>query len=101
MIIVQQRPYHSKLEDFIVSADHRIKSKETGKRNKYPELAREIKMTIEHEDVRDTKSNCCAWNNPQRIGKGTGKLGIKRTGRDHPNYSIIKIAQNLRKVVQI
>ena len=33
----------------------------------------------------------------QNIGKGAGKLGNKRTGEDHPDYSIIKIGNNREK----
>ena len=33
----------------------------------------------------------------QKIGTGTGDLEIKRTCRDHPNSSIIKIDQNTEK----
>ena len=33
----------------------------------------------------------------ERIIKGTGKIGNKRTSGDHPNYSIIKIGQNTVK----
>ena len=29
-----------------------------------------------------------------RLGKGTGKVRNRRTSRDHPNYSIVKIDQN-------
>ena len=35
--------------------------------------------------------------NPQSIGKGAGKLGNKRTSRDHPDFSIIKIGENTEK----
>ena len=41
--------------------------------------------------------NCCTQYNPQRIGKGTGGIGNKRTSGDHLNYSIIKINQNTEK----
>ena len=34
---------------------------------------------------------------PKRIGKGTGRLGDKRTSGDHPDYRIIKISQNTEK----
>ena len=45
----------------------------------------------------DTNCGWCTWNNPQRIGKGTGRLGNKRTSGDHPNYIIHKIGQNTEK----
>ena len=48
---------------------------------------------MEHEADGDANCNRCAWNNPQKIGKGTERLGNKTSG-DHPNYSIIKIGQN-------
>ena len=51
---------------------------------------------MEHESNGDTNCNWCTWNNPQRIGKGTEKLGNKRTRRDHQDYSI-KIGQNTEK----
>ena len=31
------------------------------------------------------------------IDTGTGGLENKRTGRDHPNYSIVEIGQNIEK----
>ena len=34
------------------------------------------------------------WYSHQRINKGTGRLGNKRTSGDHPNYCIIEIGQN-------
>ena len=52
---------------------------------------------MEHEGDGNTNCNWCARNNPQRIGKGIGRIGNKRTSRDHPNYSIIKIGQNIEK----
>ena len=33
----------------------------------------------------------------QKIGKGIGGLGNKRTSRDHSDYSITKICQNTEK----
>ena len=49
---------------------------------------------MEHQGDGDINCNWCTWNNPQRIDKGTGRLGKKRTSGDHPDYSIIKIGQN-------
>ena len=33
----------------------------------------------------------------QRIGKGIGKLGNKKTSWDHPDYGIIKIGEDTGK----
>ena len=52
---------------------------------------------MEHEDDSNTNCNWCSWSNPQRIGKGTGRLGNKRTSGDHSDNSIIKISQNTEK----
>ena len=52
---------------------------------------------MEHGTSSDTNCNCCAWNDPQRLGKGAGKVENQRTTRDHPNYSIVKIGQNTEK----
>ena len=42
--------------DFAVPADHRIKLKECEKKDKYLDLARELKKTMEHEG--DNYTNC-------------------------------------------
>ena len=34
-----------------------------------------------------------AWNDPQRFGKGVGRVGNLKN-REHPNYSIAKIGLN-------
>ena len=46
-----------KIVDFAVPADHRIKLKECEKRDKYLDLARELKKTMEHEDDNYTNYN--------------------------------------------
>ena len=75
--------------DFAVK---RVKLKESEKKDKYLDFARELKKL---------------WNRKVtvipivigalRINKGAGGFGNKRTSRDHPNYSIIKISQNAEK----
>ena len=56
IIINQKKKKICKVVDFAVSADHRIKLKECEKRDKYPDLARELKKTMEHEG--DNYTNC-------------------------------------------
>ena len=82
--------------DFAVPVDHRVKLKENEKGDKYLDLARKLKKTVEHESDDDTNYDWCSWYCHQRIGKGNGGLG-NRTSRDHPNYGIIKIGQNIIK----
>ena len=82
-----------KIVDFAVPADHRIKLKECEKKDKYLDLARELKKL---------------WNMPVTIipiaigafwtvTKGTGGLGSWRTSGDYPNYYIIENGQNTEK----
>ena len=51
-----------KIVDFAVPADHRLKLKESEKKNKYLDLARELKKTIEHKVDDYTNCNWCVWN---------------------------------------
>ena len=49
---------------------------------------------MEHERDSDTNCNWYAQNRPQRLSKGSGRVGNRRMNRDHPNYSITKISHN-------
>ena len=71
--------------DFAVPADHRVKLKESQKKDRYLDLVRELKKTMEHEIGGNTNYNCSSWYSHQRIGTRTGGLGNKRTSGDHPN----------------
>ena len=82
--------------DCAVSADHRVRLKESEKRKKYLELVKELK-DLEHEGDGNANCNWCARNNLQMTGKGIRILGNKRKSEDHPNRSIIKINQNTKK----
>ena len=52
---------------------------------------------MEHADDNNTNCNRCVWNSKKMITKGIGGLGNWRTGRDHPNDSIIEDGQNTEK----
>ena len=80
--------------DFAVPTDHGVKLTGSKKRDMYLDLARELKITVEHESDVVINCNWCALYIHQRIGLGTGQLGNKRTSGDHLNYSIIKIGYN-------
>ena len=66
-----------------VTTDHRIKIKESEKRDKYLDLARELK-TLEYEADCDSNSNLVFWYDPQRNKKkrGTERQGNKRIRDD-------------------
>ena len=81
--------------DFVVPADHRIKLKESEKKDKYLDLAGGLKN---YETWRwlyyYTSHDWCFWDRHQMI--------IKGTGGDHPNYSIIENGPgDLRRLVVI
>ena len=52
---------------------------------------------MEHESDNYTNRELCFWYSYQRIIKGTGGLGNKRTSGDHPNCNIIENGQNTEK----
>ena len=56
--------------DFTILADHRVKLKESKKKDKYLDLARELKKNMKHENDGDTNCNWCPWYSDQRIGTG-------------------------------
>ena len=73
------------------------KKKESKKRRKYLDLARELKTTKKYESDYDHNCNWWARKNPQRFDKGTGKMRNQRACGDYWDYKIIKIGQNTEK----
>ena len=57
----------------------------------------ELKKTMDNKGDSYTNRDWCFWYSHQRIIKGTGGLGNKRTSGDHPTYYIIKNGQNTKK----
>ena len=62
LIIINKKKRICKIVDFAVPADHRIKLKECEKKEKYLDLARELKKTLEHAGDNYTNCNWCVWN---------------------------------------
>ena len=86
-----------KIVDFGVPVDHRIKQKESEKKDEYLDFARELKKLMEHDGDSYTDCDWCFWYSHQRIIKGTGGLGGWRARRDHQNYNIIENSQSTEK----
>ena len=64
-LISAQKPEKKKIYkivDFAVPADQRIKLKECEKRDKYLDLSRELKKTMEHEGDNYTNGDWCLWH---------------------------------------
>ena len=88
LVIINRKKGTCRTVDLAVLADHRVKSKENRKKDKYLDLARKLKNW--HMKV-------------TAIPIVTGALGTvnkgfinKRTSGDHPNYSIIENGQNTK-----
>ena len=47
---------------------------------------------MEHESDGNTNYKWRAWNDPQKIGKGSDEDKNRRTSRDYPNHSIIEVS---------
>ena len=62
IIINKKKKRTCKIVDFAILADHRIKLKECEKKDKYLELARGLKKTVEYAGDNYTNSNWCVWN---------------------------------------
>ena len=97
IVINNKKRRTCKIVDFAVPADHRIKLKESEKKDKYLDLARESKKTMEHEGDDYTNHDWCFWYNNKRIIKRTGGLESWRTGGDHP---LLRTARILRRVLE-
>ena len=97
LIIIHKNKNIYKIVDFAVPADHRIKLKECEKRDKYRDLARELKklwnmkVTIIPIVIGDFGTVT------KGIIKGPGRFGNWRPRGDHPNNSIIENSQNTEK----
>ena len=96
------RPYNKKkrtcwIVNFLVPAEHRVKLKESEKKDKYLYDTGELKkISMEHECKDYTNCNWCSWYSYQRINKGTRGLWNMRASEDHPNYCN-EISQNSEK----
>ena len=88
LIIMNKKKRTCKIVDFAVLIDKRIKLKENEKKDKYLNLDRELKKTVEHTGDNYTNHDSCFWYSKQRLIKGTGGLGGRRISEEHPNYII-------------
>ena len=75
-------------------ADHRIKLKENEKKDKYLDLAKELKKTMEQVGDNYINRDWCFWYSHQIFIKETGGFGNRRTSGDHTNFNIIMNGQN-------
>ena len=97
LVIVNKKKRNCQIVDYAVPADHRVRLKESEKKDKYQDFAWELKETMENESNGDIICSWCSWYSYQMISTGTGEYGNKKTSGDHPNDSVIKIGLNTEK----
>ena len=82
---------------FAVQADNREKIKDTGKRDKYLDLARESIKGIEHGGEDDSNCGECTWDNLQRIDKGRENVEIEQPIQ---TTILLRLSRILRRVLE-
>ena len=85
-MIVKKNKRTCQFVDFAVPADHRAKLKESEKKDKYLDLAKELKKTEEHESDSDTN---CNWD-----------LTIRRQMETIQTTVLLRSARILRRVLE-
>ena len=65
----QQKKRTCRMVDFVISVDLRVKIKDSEKRVKYIDLARQLKKTMEREGDKDTNCVRCTWESPKGLVK--------------------------------
>ena len=97
LIIINKKERTCRIVDFTFSADHRVKLKESEKKDKYLDLARELKKLWNMKATTIPVVIDAFWYSHQMIGTRTGWLGYNRMGGDCPIYIIIENDQNTEK----
>ena len=92
--IINQKKRICKIVDFAVSADHRLNLKECEKKDKYLDLARELKKPWNMKVTILLIVIGALSTITKGLFKRPGGLGILRTGRDYPKDSIAENSQN-------
>ena len=103
-LVIVNNNNSNKKEDFAVPPNHWVKLNDGEKKDKYLDLARELKktnkQTMEHESGSDTTCNRRARYNHERISTRTGGLGNKRTSGDYQTTTLLRSARILRRVME-
>ena len=93
-LILTRRPdlviINKKKKRFTTPTDHGVKFKESEKKDKYPDLAWELKK-LEHENDFYTSCDWCSWYKHQRIDTKTGGHRNNKMSGGNPKYCIIGI----------
>ena len=80
--------------DFAVSADHRVKLRESDEKDKYLDLSRKMKKLSNMKVTVIPVVLGLLGTVTKRISTEIGGLRNKKSGGGHQNYNFIKIGQN-------
>ena len=97
ILINNKKREFAKLSTLLSLLTTELNMEECEKKDKYLDVARELKKTMEHESDDCTNCDWCFWHSTGRIINGPGGFGSWRTSGDHPNDSIIEDDQNTEK----
>ena len=95
----QQKKRICKTVNFAVPADHRIKLKEYEKKDKYPNLAKELKKTMEHEGDNYTNCDSCFGTVRKGLLKGLEDLEVNGRLETIQTTALWRTARILRRVL--
>ena len=88
----QKKKTTCRIVDFSVLADHKVKLKESEKKENYLDLTRELKWKLLNMKVTVIPIVISALGTvSKRISRRAEEVGYKRTNDDNPNYCNIKI----------
>ena len=91
-----------KIVDFAVPADHRIELKECEKKDKYLDLARELKKTMKHAGDNYADCDWCIWysNYNNNLSKRQEDLEVGRRVETIQTTASLRTARILRRVLE-
>ena len=99
--IINKKKRTFKIVNFAVPADHRIKLKECGKKDKYLDLAWELKKLWNHVSDDYTICTWCVWNTvTKRLVKGLEDLEVGGRGETIQTTALLRTARILRRVLE-
>ena len=100
LIIINKIKRTCKIIDFAVPADHRIKLKESEKKDKYLDLARELKKRWKMQVTIISNCNWCVWNSNSGITKGVEDLEVGGRVETIQTTALLRTARILRRVLE-
>ena len=97
LIVINKKRRISKIVDFAVPADHRIKLKKCEKKDKYLGLSIELKKLWNMKVIIIPILTGAFGTVTKGLLKGIGRFGSWWVSGNYPNYSIIENGQNTEK----